>query len=333
MKFCITPTNLPQLSTNIQSMFAACQLKDLNIEDLANLTNKKDTTLSQRDLLNLSTKLLRLKKSTYLRSLSEVAPTPAKLSKPIGGGDMLIKAGNATEACTSASIQKSIDLYLNPDGSVNAAAMMCDWFSDISANVFISHARADKNLALALAGWLRNDFGLVPFIDSCVWNHADDLLWKIDNRWCPIKETASFSYERRNITTAHVHMMLSTALIKMMDRCELVFFLNSPNSICNKSIEQMVDDVDESTHSPWLYHEISMMQLLRRRPKEDHRGEATNFSEGHKRASLDIRFDYPVDLGSLPTVTVRNLKEWLRAGAKRNDALDTLYSICPKAIT
>jgi hypothetical protein len=33
------------------------------------------------------------------------------------------------------------------DGEIDASRMMTDWFGGVSADVFISHSRADKDLA------------------------------------------------------------------------------------------------------------------------------------------------------------------------------------------
>jgi len=242
----------------------------------------------------------------------------------------LIKLGQESENTTKEIVNQLIASFVKPDGAVDAASMMGAWFPQTNANVFISHARADKDFAHALSGWLQRRFHLKPFIDSCVWSHADHLLKKIDNKWCYQEDSNTYAYEKRNVTTVHVHMMLSTALTKMMDSCECVFFLNTDNSINSKSIEDMVAGVNEITHSPWLFHEISMMQLLRRKSKEAHRGELKLASEGKEvRASFVARFDYPVDLKDLPVVTVADINRWHKSESKQNNALDTLYYICP----
>jgi hypothetical protein len=244
--------------------------------------------------------------------------------------DELVEIGRIQEEENSIKILESLESFVKPNGAVDVGTMIKEWFPIDMSNVFISHSRADKELALTVSGILSENFGLRPFVDSCVWGLADKLLWEIDTTWCPIKGTSSFSYELRNITTAHIHMMLSTALTKMMDRCECVFFLNTENSVSSKSIEQMISGVGDSTHSPWLFHEISMMKLLRRRSKEEHRDESIEFSEGHKRASAELPwFDYPVDLDGLPVLTVDNVIKWRKQGARRTAALDLLYQMRP----
>jgi len=241
-----------------------------------------------------------------------------------------IQVGRELEKTANEVITRSIYQFVNPDGSVDAAAMMSEWFPSTTANVFISHSRGDKDLAFAIAGIL-SDVGLRPFIDSCVWRHADTLLWAMDKRCCPIDGTESFSYEKRNVTTAHVHLMLSTALTKMMDRCECVFFLNTANSIKPKSPGEMVSGDEASTHSPWIFHEIAMIKLLRRRERLKHWGreKKSNFSEETEKSAASVpQFSYPVDLGGVPELDVSALEIWLKYLEKHDEhPLDLLYQV------
>lgn len=221
-----------------------------------------------------------------------------------------IEEGAQTEETTSREVRSSLDTFLTPTGSVDAGKMMDEWFPNIKANVFISHSRADKNLALGLSGLL-SQIGLTPFVDSCVWHHAKDLLWEIDSKCCPIDGTDSFWYKKRNITTSHVHMMLGTALTKMMDHCECIFFLNTANSISPRTTQDVVAGDEKVTHSPWLFHEISMLKLLRKRDLAAHRPGLKNFSEGKIASASLPRFDYPVDIESLFAIDQEKFSTWL----------------------
>jgi hypothetical protein len=244
--------------------------------------------------------------------------------------DKYVTVGRNLEAENSAKILKSLDSFLTPKGTVDVKKMMDEWFPSGIADVFISHARADKQIALTLSGFLSEKFGLRPFVDSCVWSHANGLLRTLDNAYCMTGENL-FSYHRSTITASHVHMMLATALTKMMDHCECVFFLNTKNSVTSNTIEQMVAGNNDSTHSPWLFHEISMMKMLRRRSIKAHREEEIHFSEGAiKKAAAEVpQFDYPLDLDGLPILTKDSFIKWSARGAKQNNALDSLYDICP----
>lgn len=78
---------------------------------------------------------------------------------------------------------------------------------------------------------LYDEFKLTAFVDSCVWGYCDDLLKQIDNEYCKKKDGKTYDYELRNYTTSHVHMMLSTALIEMIDNTECIMFYNTPSSV------------------------------------------------------------------------------------------------------
>lgn len=55
---------------------------------------------------------------------------------------------------------------------------------------------------------------------------------------------------------SHVHLMLNTALMQMIDRCEAFFLLNTPYSV---SVDKIIGD---STYSPWIFSEIAMYHLI-----------------------------------------------------------------------
>ena len=81
----------------------------------------------------------------------------------------------------SKMVEGKLNEFLLPDGSFDAAKMRENWFPQIEADIFLSHAHADEKLALRIAGHLKKEFGLSTFIDSTVWGHSDSLLKEIDN--------------------------------------------------------------------------------------------------------------------------------------------------------
>jgi hypothetical protein len=175
-----------------------------------------------------------------------------------------------------------------------------------------------------LAGWLHDKFGITTFIDSCIWGYSNDLLKQIDNKHCLNQSGNTYSYNKRNNSTSHVHMMLSTALIMMMDKAECLFFLNTPNSITTK-------EIISQTESPWIFSEISMSELIRRKKLADYRPKITEtFSKGGVLVeSLKIKYD--VYLGHLTQIGIDNLKEWEAEWSKTPKesryALDILYNL------
>jgi len=127
-------------------------------------------------------------------------------------------------------VRESLESYL--EGQIIDGTKLAEhWFPTIKADVFVSHSHNDEEDAVKCAGWLKSEFGLDPFIDSCVWGYADNLLKMIDDKYCRNPGGETYSYEKRNGSTSHVHMMLSGALNAMLDSTECVIFINTRNSI------------------------------------------------------------------------------------------------------
>ena len=120
------------------------------------------------------------------------------------------------------------------EGILDASRIEEEWFPKIDADVFISHSHKDQELAIGLAGWLRELFGITSFIDSCVWGYANDLLKIIDKNYCvnkrkPDGTVDTYNYNKRNQSTAHIHMILNAALYKMIDKTEcLIVTVQNP---------------------------------------------------------------------------------------------------------
>lgn len=55
------------------------------------------------------------------------------------------------------------------DEIIDGDAISQDWFPNINSNIFISHSHLDEEYVIAFAGWLKKNFNLNAFIDSCVW--------------------------------------------------------------------------------------------------------------------------------------------------------------------
>ncbi|MBB5035757.1 hypothetical protein [Prosthecobacter vanneervenii] len=236
--------------------------------------------------------------------------------------------GQKLEEDTSKTIKKGLSEFIER-GEVNGSKLQNHWFPKIPASVFISHAHADKDRALNLAGWLKSKFQITSFIDSVVWGHLDDLLYKFDDKWCWSDDKKTFSYELRNKSTSHVHMMLATALSQMMDATECIIFVSSPNSV---TVEESV----KKLHSPWIYHELNMVHLLRKRDPEDHRpmikeSKLAKSFEFSRKESISIF--YEADFSSLTNLTHKALGAWANewsANKKHFDhPLDALYKIAP----
>ena len=133
-------------------------------------------------------------------------------------------------------ITDSLENYINPDGALSEKNIENDWFPKIDAHVFISHSHNDLKFVISFAGWLYEKFKIEAFIDSCVWENSDTLLRSIDNRYCVLSrnengDIKTYGYNLRNKSTSNVHMILYTALMKMIDRTECLMFVNTPSSV------------------------------------------------------------------------------------------------------
>lgn len=251
--------------------------------------------------------------------------------------DIYYEEGKTVLSSYMSNVKASLDKYVNKaDQSIDGSTIQEDWFPQVDVDIFLSHSHSDEKLALSLAGWLSKEFNLKVFVDSCVWGYADILLREIDNKFCKIKDSSSYSYEERNKSTGHVHMMLSTAITQLMDKTECIVFLNTSNSIT--SIETM-----KKTKSPWIFYELMMMKLIRKKTIKEHRPHILlEFSELKKSAEASMNINYRVSFDHLISLSDTDLILWKKNYSRNNIyrnysintginrvpfALDSLYEI------
>ncbi|WP_199798390.1 toll/interleukin-1 receptor domain-containing protein [Clostridium fermenticellae] len=232
--------------------------------------------------------------------------------------------GNGNHENNKNIVEKELDEYVGKDGILDGSKIKNDWFKDIDADIFISHSHDDEDLAIKLAGWLKQEFGLTSFIDSCVWKYSNNLLKEIDNAYCKTDDGAYYNYDSRNFSTSHVHMMLSTALTEMIDRTECIFFLNTPNSIYTKDV------IKNETMSPWIYSELVTTRLIRETKPSRIINESVlekKYYDFAKQANLRIKYD--VNLDHLYAINYNGFCNWkkINNGKKSKDILDNLYSL------
>lgn len=231
-------------------------------------------------------------------------------------------------------IYPALKKYILPGGALDGTKMRQDWFPQQKYDVFLSHSHKDINKVKAFAGWLSDVFGLQCFIDSSVWGYSDDLLKKIDDRYCLNKSSHTYDYQTRNYSTSHVHMMLSTALEDMMDHCECLMFLNTPSSI---SVEDNLKHIKsghktkELTSSPWIYQELSLSRLLRIQiPDRIKAGRMTyeQRSKDLRNECIDISYDVSSYLTEMRELDCARLEAWKKAyNPNGRNALDALYRL------
>lgn len=155
-------------------------------------------------------------------------------------------------------IERKLDEYEFPENSndVDLSEVIKDWFPLGKYHIFLSHLHGDEKKAIAISYYLKEHFGLDCFVDSCVWGYAETLLRKLDEKYCK-KNGKTFDYDCRNGTTAHVHLMLNSALMEMMQSCLAFVFLQTKNSLQTDR-----KGVENWTYSSWIYSELSMSRIM-----------------------------------------------------------------------
>lgn len=240
----------------------------------------------------------------------------------IGTGRQISKINND-------NVKKSLDSFLLDNGSLDGTKIMEEWFPEIKSHIFLSHSHKDEEKALIIAGMLYEEFKIWTFIDSTVWGYSNELLKKIDNQYCIQPNGEMYDYDKRNYSTAHVHLMLSTALNKMIDMSECLFFLNSPNSISTST------EISQKTNSPWIFSEIATTKIIRKQTPQRLKRETRLFStEGVKMmnesALIKLNVEYDLELSHLSTLTAVDLAKWYTTSANSpEEALDNLYEQNP----
>lgn len=222
---------------------------------------------------------------------------------------------------------KQLDKYVGINGVINGFELEDDWFGEIDSHIFISHSHKDEKLAIALAGYLFKNHGIKSFVDSCVWGYSNDLLKQIDNKYCKNDNSNTYNYDIRNFSTSHVHMMLSAALNKMIEKSEILFLINSPNSI-------ETSDILNETYSPWIYSEILISKLIEKKIPLRHlyeglEGRIKTFSKAEK-LNESLKIKYKLDLDHLIDLSEQEIINWgVMPSSSPENALDILYHLKP----
>lgn len=218
-------------------------------------------------------------------------------------------------------------LVVTKNGTIDGNKTIQTWFPDFQADIFLSHSHKDIELAIKLACWLEKYFGVKVFIDSLLWKNINDLQQEIDKKYTYSEKTGTYNYDLRNVTTSHVHAMLSTALNDMIDSTECILFLNTPSSI-------ELSNLKNSTFSPWIYSEIKSSNILRSIIPSRYlqKGfEQRNVRHGSAILNEELSIRYDIDLSKFYSITYESLKSWkgIRAvkRVRGTATLDILYDL------
>lgn len=244
-----------------------------------------------------------------------------------------LDTGRKSSIVQKEMLEKSLSDYVS-DGILNGTQLEADWFPTIGKpDVFISYSHNDESIALSFAGFLEKELHLNVFVDANIWGGADELLRKIDDEYAKSKTVPNnYNYEDRNFTTSHVHMMLSNAIMKVMDGAECIFLLNTDESL--PSINATMET--SCTFSPWIYTEIMFTKMLRHKKLSDYRpGQVKESIEfEHRDKNLTIKYDVPLD--NLIKLSWEDIQGWVKSYQKNKSyrelfgkvySLDFLYDL------
>nr|WP_019366169.1 hypothetical protein [Pseudomonas luteola] len=223
---------------------------------------------------------------------------------------------NTYKAANQKRVDDLAQVMIDED-TFDASLIIKSLFPAVNADIFLSHSSKDANQAIQIALELQEKCGLNVFIDSCIWGSIYDLLKAIDNRYCRPKGQTTYDYNERNRTTAHVHMILTTALQCMIDQTDTIIFMNTDQSI---SLKHSVKE-EQKTLSPWIHMELNFSTLVRRRSRKSEGamdGVASN-------EQFNVAHDAPID--HLTSIAERQFRQWMQDAStlKGSKAIDLLY--------
>lgn len=236
-------------------------------------------------------------------------------------------AGKACLEAHKTKIKRKLGQFIDYNtGIIDGSALEKELFKEIEADIFLSHSHNDEDLAISFAGWLKSNFGLTAFVDSCVWEYAEDILREINNRYNVIspkeKEIKTYNYSKANYAASHIYLMLNSALNNMINKTECFMFIDTQNSC-------MYMDKDKATPktlSPWIYSEVVMANTMKK-TDPDRFHALTEFRHSLSESlqmTHDLDFSTFIDLG--PT----DLANWKFQKKDNTHPLDTLYILKSK---
>ena len=199
------------------------------------------------------------------------------------------------------------------DGTIDGTELAKEVFAQNSYDVFLSYSHDDEDLVFIIAGLLSDQFGLNVFVDTFYWGSADGLLKEIDDINCKNAD-GTYDYAKRNLSTSHVHAMLTSAIIQIMDSSEAVIFVNTDNSV--PILKDTLSGTKEYTFSPWIYEEILLTNYLMERNWSEYRKIQLNEKFEYSKKELNITYELPTE--NLIPLNWTNILEWMQINHELN---------------
>ena len=184
------------------------------------------------------------------------------------------------------------------EGSLDAEVICNKFFPEENIPIFISHSHADKSIAQKFAIWIKENFDLLSFIDSDLWGNYSTIQSELDEFYSA-EMGDRYDLEKKNICSAHVHMMLTYALTRMIDKADFFIFVKSDHSVTMK-------DSIEKASSSWIFHELETASLI---------SEKRNFVDLQMQSpsplmeAQDVQIHYPIPLENFYLLTKDGLEQ------------------------
>lgn len=184
---------------------------------------------------------------------------------------------DADESVNQAKVVEELKKYLGMGAAFDGEALLSEWFPELKFQVFLSHALADGPLASRLERWLQKELGVSVFVDSWIWQAADELV-------------------AGGFAPGHVYPVLHMALGKMIAQCECVIFLNPYHSLKKEGA------VEET---PWIYTELQTARMTRKKKPE-------RFKKFHFAVTLgtQLKIEFDPQLPNLLLLSAEDLEKW-----------------------
>src|SRR5699024_5233593 len=172
------------------------------------------------------------------------------------------------------------------------------------------------------AGFLKEEFNLKVFIDSAVWGHSNELIDSITQHYPQEKKKKASDLEKLINIISHVNLMLKSALDKMIDNCEAIFFLNTPNSVSlNNSVQQ-------KTNSPWIFSEIATTQVIKKKTPERLKKQTKIYVNMENSLMIKkikkITNQYELEINKFTEHTRKDINKWRNKYQKKHN-IDKLF--------
>ncbi|MDH4874401.1 hypothetical protein [Pseudomonas sp. BN515] len=228
---------------------------------------------------------------------------------------------NSYKAANQKRVDNLAQLMIDKD-TFDASLILDSLFPAVNADIFLSHSSKDENEAIQIALELQENCDLNVFIDSCIWGSIYDLLKAIDNKYCRREGNTTYDYDERNRSTAHVHMILTTALQRMIDQTDTIIFMNTDQSI---SLKHSVNG-EQKTLSPWIHMELNFSSLVRRRSRYRMVVESKHALDGVvSNEQFKVAHDAPTN--HLTPIAESQFRKWMlqASNLKGSKAIDHLY--------